>query len=93
MSINFDHFSARILQDAFLEASRSYHLRRARSFEAARSRPGDYLGEASAADVAAMDGRLTGLAKACRARAELALLPDDVDLVDLVDLVLGEETA
>jgi len=90
MSINLDHFSARILQDAFMTGRQSFWKRRAHEFESARSRPNDYLGKATAADVAAMDARLTGLARACRARAELAPFIDEDDAGDLGHLVLDE---
>lgn len=92
MSIDIEQFSARLLGDAFLEASRSYHLRRAREFEAARSRPGDYVGDATPDEIAARDERLTSLANACRARASLAPLQcDEID--DAVALVLAEVEA
>lgn len=84
MSLDLDHFSERILQDALTEATSAYWLRRARDFESARSRPNDYLGESTSADVAARDARLTGLANACRARAGLVPLLDDGDLVELM---------
>jgi len=90
MSLDVEQFGARVLQEAFTTALSSHWHRRAREFEAARSRPGDFLGEATAADVAAMDARLTGLATACRARAELAPFIDEDDAGDLVDLVLDE---
>ncbi len=92
MSIDLEHFGARLLVDAFLEASRSYHLRRALEFDAARSRPGDYVGDATPDEIAARDGRLTSLANACRARASLAPLQcDEID--DAVALVLAEVEA
>ena len=92
MSINLDHFSARILQDAFMTGRQSFWKRRAREFEAARSRPGDYHGQATAEEIAQRDARLTSLANACRARASLAPLQcDEID--DAVVLVLAEVEA
>ena len=89
MSLDIDRFRERLLVDAFLEATSAYWLRRAATFEAARSRPGDYLGLSTPADGTAADARLTGLADACRARASLAALQTD-EIDDAVAAVLDE---
>jgi hypothetical protein len=57
------------LQDAWLQGSRGFWLRRAEQLEAARPRRGDYTGQATAEDLAACWDRLTAKAQACRARA------------------------
>lgn len=88
MSLDLDHFSARILQDALTEATSSYCGRRAREFERARSRPGDYTGQATPGEIRAADARLTAAAQACRARATLAL---DDDLTESVRAVLNDD--
>lgn len=64
----------RLLTDALNEATRAYWLRRAETFEAARPRPGEFHGRATRADLSARWQRLTAIAQACRARAELAPL-------------------
>jgi hypothetical protein len=71
-----DHFRARVLQDALNEATGAYWNRRAQTFEDARSRPGDYAGEATPEAIAARGARLAGIAQACRARATLAHITD-----------------
>jgi len=76
--LDFDHVARRVIADALLEATSSWWTARALDFERARSRPGDYLGGASAADIAAADARLSSTAAACRARAQLAPLQTDV---------------
>ena len=71
------HFRARVIQDALAEATAAYWVRRAQTFEDARSRAGDYAGEATPERIAARDAELTGIARACRARATLAHLAAD----------------
>ncbi|MGI8433742.1 MAG: hypothetical protein ACR2LE_03255 [Nocardioidaceae bacterium] len=70
-------FQRRIVRDALAEASASYWLRRAEAFEHAQPRHGDYHGRATRADLQSRYDRLTELAAACRAAAEVALLQDD----------------
>lgn len=87
---HLEHFVARLLQDAMSSALASTWLRRAETFEAARSRPGDFLGQATAEDIHDADARLTGIANACRARAAIALIPGDViddSILDVLDEV------
>ena len=72
-----DHFRARVLQDALTEAMRSYWLRRADAFEAARYRPGiDYPGLATIEAHRAAWRDLTEKANACRNHASIALFDD-----------------
>lgn len=75
------HFRARVLQDALTEATRSYWLRRAETFEAAKPRPGDYFGKLTRDEVRAQWYRLDEIARACRARAEVSILDDVADEV------------
>lgn len=72
--IDFEQLLKRFLVDMLLEADPQHWLGLAREFEAARSRPGDYHGQATAEDIAAADARLTATAAACRARAALSTL-------------------
>ena len=82
------HFRARVLQDALVEATSAYWLRRAEALEAARHRPGiDYTGQASMEELRARWVALTELAAACRSRATLGLGAEQA--VD-IDLMLGE---
>ena len=69
-----DRFAHRLLQDAYTEATALYWLRRAQAFEDARPRPDDYVGAATADDLAARDARLADSAETCRARARHARL-------------------
>lgn len=64
-------FMARVLQDAMAEASAAYWERRARTFEEAAPRPGDYTGHASTADLEAGTARCQLAAKVCRQRASI----------------------
>lgn len=59
----------RVLEDAYAEAAAAYWLRRAERFEAARPRSGDFVGQATAAELAALDARVAAAAQACRNRA------------------------
>jgi hypothetical protein len=52
ISIDIDHFRARILQDALTEATAAYWLHRAEQFEAAAPQPTDYSGHASQEELA-----------------------------------------
>lgn len=65
LQVDIDHFRARVLQDALTEATAVYWRRRADSLLAAVSRPGDYRGKATAAEIAARDKRLREDAAAC----------------------------
>jgi hypothetical protein len=78
VDVYLEHFRARVLQDALSEATASYWHRRSRAFAAAQTRPGDYPGRVTPTARAARDARLYATAYACRARAALALLQNDV---------------
>lgn len=81
------HFRARVLQDALLEATEAYWLRRAAAFAGAASRPGDYPGQATPEQLAARDERTRGIAQACRNRAAVGL--SDVPMEDIYPMILG----
>ncbi|WP_344004811.1 hypothetical protein [Nocardioides lentus] len=72
------HFQARVVQDAMREATASYWRRRAQTFRDARARPGDFLGDSTIEQRRARWCRLTEIAKACEARAQVALIRDEV---------------
>ena len=61
----------RVVSDALAEATASYWERRARTFEDAAPRPGDWTGLATPGDLLAARERCLGAAAACRARASL----------------------
>lgn len=63
----------RVVQDALQQATGAFWKRRAEAFEAAVSRPGDFLGRATPAQVAERDARIRATAIACRAKADLLI--------------------
>lgn len=63
------NFQARALHDAWLEATAIYWERRARAFEDARPRLGDFMGAAASHDHLERYERLTETAIACRSKA------------------------
>ena len=65
------HFNARVLADCLAEATATFWERRAKAFENAAPRPGDYVGRATAAELSAARVRCLDAAAACRARASL----------------------
>lgn len=60
------------LFDAWAAATARYWRRRGAAFEAARPRPGDFHGRATRDELNARWVRLTAIAKACHARADVA---------------------
>lgn len=73
---HIDHFQHRVIQDALADGTATYWRRRAEAFEAARPRPGDYIGRATPDDLRAADQRCRDMAEACRARARVALVDE-----------------
>ena len=65
-------FAARILQDAFHEATAAYWERRAATFDWAAPRADDFLGHATNADRLEQALRCKAAADACRHRALIA---------------------
>jgi len=74
--VYLDHFRARVIQDAFAEATADYWRRRGVTFEAARPRRGDFHGHATHADLQRRHDRLTAQSAASRAAAHVALIHD-----------------
>jgi len=83
-----DHFRGRVLQDALTEATAAYWWRRGDVFDAARPRAGDFPGGATEADLDAARRRCGAVALACRQRAAVYGLDDDVSYE--VEAALGE---
>lgn len=73
MTDSDDHFRARVTQDAFNDASATYWRRRAATFEAARPRPGDWIGMDGPDAYAALDRRICQTRDICLARADAAV--------------------
>jgi hypothetical protein len=72
-----EQFVYRLVTDCLNEATRSYWLRRARDFEDARPTwDDDYHGAAARDELREQWYRLTAIAQACRARAEVAPIED-----------------
>jgi hypothetical protein len=88
------HFRLRVLRhaltEAAAEATAEHWLRRAVTFENARPRPGDYIGRATAQDLAQRDARCAAIAQACRNRASLALTGAAAPQDALVAAVVAE---
>lgn len=68
---HISHFRARVLQDALTEATAAYFERRARQFEEAAPRPGEFSGRATRAELADRAARCLEVARACRQHAAL----------------------
>lgn len=83
---HLEHFQRRVIQDAMLDGWRATWERRARAFEAARPRLGDFVGGLDIEARRAKYRELTAIAKACRAKAQVAPL----DLCADLDAVLEE---
>lgn len=71
------NFQRRVLQDALNEATRSYWLRRAETFEDAKPRLGEFHGAAIPAELSRQWNRAHQTAEACRNRAAMALIQDE----------------
>ncbi len=70
-------FQRRAVQDAFAEASQANWTGRRQTFLDARPRGGDFHGQATRGALRARYDRLSEMAAACRAAADVALLQDD----------------
>jgi hypothetical protein len=71
ISIDIDHFRARILQDALTEATAQYWLQRAEQFEDAAPRLDEYRGNATRDELNEAWTRCYATAAACRRHADL----------------------
>lgn len=84
-------FRERFLADLLTQGMASYYGRRARVFEWAAPRPGDFRGRATNADLAARAARCRETAAAFRAKADVLRRYGPPDfVVDEVGVVLGE---
>jgi hypothetical protein len=90
ITIDLDHFRARILQDALTEATAQYWLHRAEQFEAAAPQPGDYYGQATQEELAKAWVQCKTAAAACRWHAELLRQEAPEPISDEVWTVLEE---
>lgn len=72
-------FTARMLQDALADATADFWERRARTFEAAAPRQGDFNGRATTEDLEARRARCELSARVCRQRASLERHGQPVD--------------
>jgi hypothetical protein len=71
-----EQIRVRIAQDIMQRGMVAYWLARAETFEAARPRPGDWMGNLSPAAVADQDKRLADLAQLCRDHARACELDE-----------------
>lgn len=71
-----DHFVLRLLTDTLNEQTSRYYLKRAEDFENAKPRPGEFHGNRTPEQLREQWRRLDEIARACRARAEVAPLED-----------------
>jgi hypothetical protein len=69
--IDFDHFRARVLQDALTAATADYWEHRAQQFEHAAPRKGDFHGHASREELLNRWESCRDTANACRVHAQL----------------------
>lgn len=73
------HFQARVLQDALAEASGAYWSRRAEAFEDAKPRPDEFHGRQTREELRARWSCMDATARACRARAQVSLIPQEIE--------------
>jgi hypothetical protein len=80
INIDMQHFRARVLQDALTEATAEYWEHRARAFEDAAPRNGDYRGRATDDDLLGAYERCMATAKAGRSHAQLLrdAIPEEI---------------
>jgi hypothetical protein len=71
ITIDIDHFRARVLQDALTEATAAYWLQRANQFEAAAPKLGEFHGTLTRDELNEASTRCYATAQACRAHADL----------------------
>jgi hypothetical protein len=67
-----DHFVMRLLTEAIEQQTRAFWLKRAQDFLDARPRAGEYHGKKTPEQLREAWRRLTQIANACRARAQVA---------------------
>jgi hypothetical protein len=91
LTVDLEHFRARLLQDALTEATAAYWVHRAYQFQQAAPKRGDFHGQATRAQLAAARTRCLETALACRRRAQLSMdgRPEEIgrDVLDALDEV------
>jgi hypothetical protein len=92
LTLDPDHFRARVLQDCLTEATAQHWEHRAEQFEDAAPRERDYHGQASSDDLRDARERCMATAAACRAHAQLLRDKIHEEISDEVWDVLGEVT-
>jgi hypothetical protein len=92
LTVDLDHFRARVLQDALTEARADQWLRRAQQFENAAPRKRDFRGNASDQELLDAYERCGAIAAACRAHAQLLRDKIPGEISDEVWCALGEVT-
>ena len=81
-----EHFRHRVLADALKEATSIYWQRRATAFEAAMPKSTDFTGNTTEAEIVEQRDRLAETAAACRARASVSLIHDDLIVTALKEV-------
>lgn len=89
--VDAEHFRRRVLQDLLTEGLACYWERRAEVLLAAASRPGDYIGAATPAEVVNRDQRLRDDADRCLRHAAVLRTGPDLHSEDVRN-VLAEVT-
>lgn len=90
ITIDFDHFRARILQDCLTEATAQYWLRRAHQFQQAAPRLDEYHGAATREQLRERWIQCMATAEACRRHADLISSEYPEPISAEVWAVLGE---
>ena len=90
ITIDLDHFRARILQDALTEATAQYWVHRAHQFQQAAPRLGEYHGTATRDELNEAWTRCMATAQACLAHAQFLIDERCEEISDEVWDVLGE---
>jgi hypothetical protein len=92
LTIDLQNFQRRVLQDCLTEVLPMYWLDRAKAFEAAAPRNGDFHGNASNDELMDAYVRCHATAAACRNHARLLFFSDGLPdyLADEIDTVLAE---
>ena len=90
ITIDLDHFRARILQDALTEATAAYWIHRAHQFQQAAPRKGDYHGQADRDELLDRWERCKATELACLRHADLIRGDYPEPISDEVAAVLEE---
>jgi hypothetical protein len=90
ISIDLDHFRARILQDALTEATAQYWVHRAHQFQQAAPRLDEFHGDATREELNEAWTRCHATSQACLQHADLLRGDYPEPISDEVWAVLGE---